>query len=113
MSLIKETESNEPVLEFSPLAIKDIKGTWQYVSEQSEEIAAKLIRAISEKCEFLSRNPKIGRERNELIIGLRHFPFKNYNIFYFQTESGVEIYRVLHSLRNVVQVFDEIIDDIK
>lgn len=83
MNLTERTESNEPILNFSPLALKDIKGTWQYVSEQSLETATKLIRAISEKCEFLSRNPKTGRERNDLIVGLRQFPFKNYNIFYF------------------------------
>ena len=113
MNLVKETENDEPILKFSPLAIKDIKETWQYLSEQDEEIAANLIRKITAKCEVLSRNPKISRERNDLITNLRQFPFKNYNIFYFQTESGVEIYRVLHSSRDNIQIFDDVIDDAK
>ena len=105
--------NNEPKLRFSPRALTDIKSTWEYLSEQSENIAIKLIREISQKCKMLSENPKLGRERNDLIIGLRLFPFKNYNIFYFQTENGVEIYRVLHSSRDVIQIFDDVIDDIK
>ncbi len=58
-------------------------------------------------------NPKIGRQRNDLIVNLRQFPFKNYNIYYFQTKNGVEIYRVLHSSRDNVQVFDNVIDETK
>ena len=113
MSLIKNPKSDDAILKFSSLALTDIKGTWQYLSEQGEEIAKKLIRAITEKCEFLSRNPKVGRERNDLLVNLRLFPFKNYNIFYFPIENGVEIYRVLHSSRDIIQVFDDVIDDTK
>lgn len=64
-----------------------------------------------DKCVLLSRNPKIGRERNDLMISLRLFPFKNYNIYYFPIEAGVEIYRVIHSSRDNVQIFDQTIDD--
>jgi len=72
-----------------------------------------LIQAILERCEFLSRNSKIGRERNDLILNLRLFPFKKYNIFYFPTENGIEIYRVLHASRDTIQIFDDVIDETK
>lgn len=111
MSLEKINE--EPSLKFSTLAQIDIKSTWEYLSEQGEDIAIKLIKEISNKCKILSENPKIGRERNDLIVGLRQFPYKRYNIYYFQTEFGIEIYRVLHSSRDNVQVFEEIIDETK
>jgi toxin ParE1/3/4 len=113
MNITKETENNDPILQFSPFALTDIKGTWQYLSEQGEEVAAHLIKDIISKCELLSRNPAIGRERNDLILNLRQFPFKKYNIYYFPIENGVEIYRVLHSSRDNVQVFDDTIDEIK
>ncbi len=58
-------------------------------------------------------NPKIGRQRNDLILNLRQFPFKNHNIYYFPIENGVEIYRVLHSSRDNVQVFEDVIDQSK
>ena len=105
-----EKINDESKLRFSPRALTDIKSTWEYLSEQNEDIAIELIKEISQKCKILSENPKIGRERNDLIIGLRLFPFKNYNIFYFQTEFGVEIYRVIHSSRDVIQIFDDVID---
>ncbi|MCY7347695.1 MAG: type II toxin-antitoxin system RelE/ParE family toxin [Pyrinomonadaceae bacterium] len=108
-----EIQSSYPTLQFTASARIDIGETWQYFGEFGEDVAEKLIRQIIEKCEALSTNPKIGRARNDLILNLRQFPFKNYNIFYFQTESGIEIYRVLHSSRNVIQVFDDAIDDIK
>lgn len=113
MNLIKETENEDPILKFSPHALKDIKETWDYHSEQGENFAERLIRSILEKCEFLSRNPKIGRERNDLVINLRLFPFKKYSIFYFLTENGIEIYRVLHSSRDIIQIFDDVIDETK
>lgn len=111
MNHLEETESSNPFLEFSPLALADIKETWEYLSERSEDAAKEVIRSIIKKCGVLSRNPKIGRERNDLMIHLRIFPFKNYNIYYFPTETGVEIYRVLHASRDVIQIFDEVIDE--
>lgn len=110
MNLIKETENNNPTLQFTPFALTDIKGTWQYLSEQGDGIAERQIKEIISKCKLIALNPKIGRERNDLILNLRQFPLKNYNIFYFQKEFGVEIYRVLHSSRDNVQVFDTEID---
>ncbi len=111
MNLVERKENDDPNLKFAPLALSDIKETWQYLSEQGEETAKRVIREIIKKCELLSRNPKIGRERNDLIIDLRLFPYKNYNIYYFITDDGVEIYRVLHSSRDVIQVFDDVVDD--
>ena len=112
MNLLKETE-NDPNLQFSEFAQGDIKETWQYLSEQGDEAAARPIREIIGKCKLLAYNPKIGRERNDLILNLRQFPLKNYNIFYFPIENGVEIYRVLHRSRDVIQIFDDAIDEIK
>ena len=113
MNLTKETENNDPNLQFSPFALTDIKGIWQYLSERGEAAAAHLIKEITVKCGLLARNPAIGRERNDLIFNLRQFPFKKYNIYYFPIENGVEIYRVLHSSRDNVQVFDDVVDEIK
>ncbi len=112
MSLSKEKDSeSNPKLRFSPLALADIKGTWEYLSEQGDEVSAQFIRQIMDKCEFISQNPKVGREKNEIILKLRQFPFKNYNIYYFIAESGIEVYRILHSSRDNIHVIDETIDE--
>ncbi len=112
MNLTKETENNDPILQYSPFALADIKQNWEYLVEQGETVAVRLIKEIISKCGLLAQNPKVGRERNDLIINLRQFPFKKYNIYYFPIENGVEIYRVLHSSRDNVQVFDDPIDEI-
>ena len=108
-----EIQSSYPTLQFTASARSDIEETWLYFGEFGEVAAEKIIRQIIKKCEALSMNPKTGRERNDLILNLRQFPFKNYNIFYFQTESGIEIYRVLHSSRDTIQIFDDVIDETK
>jgi toxin ParE1/3/4 len=108
--MLNNIKHSFPSLQFTTFAQTDIGDTWQYLGEFGEDIAEKLITEIIEKCLILSRNTKIGRERNDLIVNLRQFAFKNYNIFYFPTENGVETHRVLHSSRDNIQVFDTEID---
>ncbi|MGI9055158.1 MAG: type II toxin-antitoxin system RelE/ParE family toxin [Pyrinomonadaceae bacterium] len=100
-----------PSAKLSPFAADDLREIWLYISENSREFADRTIEMILQKCKFISSNPKIGRTRHDLIIDLRLFPYKNYNIFYFIIDDGVEIYRVLHSSRDVIQIFDDVIDD--
>ena len=113
MNILSEMDSNDPNLSFSPLAAIDIKETWAYLSEHGEDVAANFIRSIIKICKTISHNPVMGRERSDLIVQLRQVPYLKYNIFYFQIETGVEIYRVIHSSRNLVQVFGDAIDDTK
>ena len=106
-------QSSYPTLQFTAFARNDIEEVWQYFNDVEEDAAEKLIRQIIEKREVLAVNSKIGRERNDLVFNLRQFPFKKYNIYYFPIENGVEIYRVLHSSTDNVQIFDDVIDEIK
>jgi toxin ParE1/3/4 len=100
-----------PILQFTAFAQNDIEEIWRYLGEVGNEVAEKMIRQIIKQCESIAMNPKMGRERNDLIINLRQFPFKNYNIYYFPLETGIEIYRVLHGSRDNIQIFDQTIDE--
>ncbi len=106
----KETLSNLPSAKLSPFAENDLRETWLYISENSLEFADKTIKELLQKFNFLAINPKIGTTKDKIILGLRLFPYKNHNIYYFITDFGVEIYRVLHSSRDNIQVFDTEID---
>lgn len=108
--MLNEIQNSFPTLQFTALARSDIEDTWYYLGEFGDDIAENIIRQIMEKCIVLSKNPKLGRERNDLILNMRQFPFRNFNIYYFTTDFGVEIYRVLHSSRDNVQVFGETTD---
>jgi toxin ParE1/3/4 len=62
---------------------------------------------------LIAENPKIGKLQDNIVINLRSFPYKNYLIFYFPNQSGIEIYRVFHGARDTEDLFDEIIEGLK
>jgi toxin ParE1/3/4 len=89
-----------------PLAQADLDDIWDYVEERSsEEKAADFLRNLNAKMETLARNPYIGRKRDELLPGLRSFPFKDYLIFYYPLENGIEVVRVFRGRRDIERIF--------
>lgn len=101
--------NNPPKLEFSTHALADLEEIWLHYSEKSETAADKILKQIADKFSKLLNFPKIGKERNEFLIGLRSFPSGKFLIFYQETDFGVEIVRIVHGSRNISQVFDEMI----
>jgi toxin ParE1/3/4 len=87
-------------------ARKDLKEIWSYIAENNAASADKILRELAKKFDLLAQNPKIGNSHDKFIVNLRSFPFKNYHIFYFPTENGVEIYRVIHRARNTQDLFE-------
>lgn len=96
-------------IEISERALNDLEEIWFYYSEVSEKAADKILKQITEKFQNVLEFPKIGKERNDLLIGLRSFPTGKYTIFYQETSSGIEIVRVIHGSRDIEQIFDEMI----
>jgi len=99
--------------ELSEPAKNDLKEIWFYISEHSPASADCLLRSFKEKFQLLADNPKLGKSRNEFIINLRSFPYKNYTIFYFPLQTGVEIHRVLHSARDFEDLFEDFFEGLK
>lgn len=91
---------------FSSFAESDIEDIFNYVAEFNVDSAQKFIKALMQKFKLLAENPQLGRSQSNLIFNLRGFPYKNYMIFYFPIEDGVEIYRVLHGARNIEDLFE-------
>lgn len=83
-----------------------------YLAQNNPEAAVKLIKEIKDKFMLLRDNPLVGREQNDLLVNLRSFTHKKYVIFYFPLNDGVEILRVLHSSRDIENIFDNYIDSI-
>jgi len=91
-----------------PLAQADLDAIWDYIEERSsEELAVNFLRKLYAKLETLARSPHIGRPRDELLPGLRSFPFKDYLIFYFPLTNGIEVVRVLYGRRDIERIFQE------
>jgi len=63
---------------------------------------------------LLADNKEVGKRQDDFVVDMRMFPFKNYNIYYFPTENGgVEIYRILHTRRNIEDLFEDYFEGLK
>ena len=94
-------------------AQSDLKEIWIYISGNNETAANKLLGELFEKFHLLAKNAKLGKVRDEIIINLRSFPHKNYIIFYSEIDKGIEIYRVLHSSRDIEGMFEGFFEGLK
>jgi toxin ParE1/3/4 len=97
----------------APLADADLDEIWLYISEDNEPAADKFIRALASKFQLLADNREIGRRQDDFIVEMRMFPYRKYHIYYFPTDNGVEIYRVLHGARDNEGEFEDFFEGLK
>jgi toxin ParE1/3/4 len=100
-------------VEFSRFAKQDMENIVVYVAEHNLVASQKLIKELMRKFDLLSENPKLGTLRNTYIVGMRSFPYKRYVIFYFPTENGIEIFRVIHDARDIDDLFESQFEGLK
>lgn len=85
----------------------DLAALWDYVAQQSEAAADRLVATLVERFPTLALFPGMGRLREELAPMLRSFPVGNYVIYYRPLEEGVEIVRVIHAARDIRSLLEE------
>ncbi len=105
-------KNNRRTVKISAAAAEDLKDIWEYVSQYNENAASKLIKEIKNKFILLRDNPLVGREQNRFVVGLRSFIVKDYFIFYLPLDDGIDVWRVLHSSRDVESVFENFFDSL-
>lgn len=79
----------------------DLDSIWGYIAADNIKAADNLISRIGAVFEMLVQNPLAGRERPELVPGLRSFPVGSYVIFYVPVPDGIEVLRVMSGWRDV------------
>ena len=87
----------------------DIDNIWDYYEQaESESIAERQYLRLRNVFQLIADNPLIGRSRAEIRPGVRSFPVGNppYVVFYTPFEGQIEITRVIHSSREIEQVFE-------
>ncbi len=84
----------------------DLLDIWQYLAPKDPDAAERLMRMFHEKFELLLKFPNIGKERHDLVIGIRAFPAGKYLIIYQPSEDMLEIVRVRHGSTNLKKLFD-------
>lgn len=97
---------SDPV-DISPAARHDLAGIWEYISRDNEEAATNLIQSIYRQCLTLAELPGLGKARDrDLGKGLRSYPVGRYIIFFRMRDSKLELVRVIHSARDLDEVFE-------
>ena len=93
-----------------PKAVADLAEIWAYIAEDSVREADSFASLIHKDFRMLSRQPRMGRERPELLTDLRSFAIRKYVIFYLARPRGIEVVRVLHGARDLKPFFEQDID---
>ena len=84
---------------------RDLDEIWDYIAQDNPDAADGFIESVYEKCCLIAERPKIGRERHELVAGIRSFPVGNYLIFYHLQDKAVIIDRILSGYRDLPSFF--------
>ena len=93
-------------LEISEQGKFDLIEIGEYIALENPEVAEKLLRTFREKFNLLTAFPNMGKERNDLIIGLRVLPVGKYVILYQVHEDVLEIVRVRHGSTDIDTLFE-------
>jgi toxin ParE1/3/4 len=88
----------------TPRAERDLEDIWLYIAQDNPRAADKLLDRIETQCQLLANHPQLGQARDDIAQGLRHHPLSNYLILYRVVPTGVEIVRVAHGARNILDL---------
>ncbi len=86
---------------FARDAETDLDEIWIYFGERNIAKAQRTVEAIQERCLLLLDNPNLGRARPELNVNYRSLVIGDYVIYYRFHNQHVQIYRILHSSRDL------------
>lgn len=89
------------------LARQDVdEAVGYYLSEHAEQAALGFIDALEQAFDHISRNPATGSPRYAFelnLFGLRSWTLKTYPhiVFYLEREDHIDVWRVLHGMRDI------------
>lgn len=81
-------------------AEQDLIDIWLAIAADSPAAADMVLDTLDEKARMLAGNPNIGVARDDIMPGLRYFPWRNYLVFYHIVDDTIEVYRFIHGARD-------------
>ncbi len=90
----------------SDSAREDLLNIGEFIALTNQDAAFRLMERFREKFNLLARFPHLGRERNDILLGLCCLIMNEYLIFYQPGEEAVEIWRVRHSAQSLEDLQD-------
>lgn len=94
-----------PRVTLRPQAEIDILEIWTFIADDSVIAADRWIDELHDRLALWSSQPKMGTARDELGPGIRSLPTGRYVVFFEPLADGIDVIRVLHSSRDVDQIF--------
>jgi toxin ParE1/3/4 len=95
-----------------PQARQDIIDLADYLDQISQNLADRFLDGVEQTITSLEGMPGMGAPlhlNNPGLQGLRHHPvqgFPNHVIFYLPTDDGIDVVRILHGARDVVNILE-------
>lgn len=87
-------------------AIQDIEQIVDYIARQSGlDIADRFLIKLDAKFAKIAQFPNLGRQRDEILPGLRSLSMDNYLILYMPIGQDVEIFRFVSGYRDLSALF--------
>ena len=86
-------------------AENDLIEIWQYIAEDDQEAATRVLYSLDEKFHLLAQNSKLGPARPDIAPELRYFIEGNYLILYREAAEGIEVVRIVHGARSLKALF--------
>ncbi|MBD2742303.1 type II toxin-antitoxin system RelE/ParE family toxin [Coleofasciculus sp. FACHB-1120] len=87
-------------------AIRDIEQIADYIARQSGlDQGDRFLNKLDAKFVKIAQFPNLGRQRDEILPGLRSLPMDNYLILYMALGQDVEIFRVVSGYRDLSALF--------
>ncbi len=96
-------------LRINPIVAKDLKNIRDYIAEDNEEYATKIIKEIYGKFENLQMFPGIGSDLSKRVsfrTDYKYAIWEDYVIIYKVGDKDVEIYRVVNRYQDITRIFD-------
>lgn len=95
-----------PQFRLTEPAIRDIEQIADYIARESGLAQAdRFLNNFDAKFSKIAQFPNLGRQRNEILVGLRSFPIDRYLILYIPVNQSVDILRVVSGYRDIPALF--------
>jgi toxin ParE1/3/4 len=89
-------------------AIQDIEEIADYIAKQSGLVESELfLSRLDAKFAKIAQFPSLGRQRDEILPGIRSLPIENYLILYISIGQDVEVFRVISGYRDLLALFPD------
>ena len=89
----------------TPRADQDLEELWFFIAQDDPAAADRWLDTLEEKIRLLADNPLMGPARPDIARELRYHPVGNHLLLYRVIQGGIEIVRVVHGARDLLNLF--------